>query len=119
VTALIDLAISDEQVTQLAQELRLRIGWNISLGEAATVTQALLMSLTAHGLLLPPGVTIGAVYRVVRHGMDDGYLFTDRREAKDWARDGGQDGTAGEVHTAWRIRADGVDVTTTWGRADG
>ncbi len=70
--------------------------------------------LDAYGLVLPPGVTIGAVYEVFRGGMRDGYEFTNRRDAERQARDGGQCGTPGEVRTAWRIRADGVNVTSTW-----
>jgi hypothetical protein len=67
--------------------------------------------LDAYGLVLPAGVTIGAVWRV---RQDPGYRFTDRGEAERWARDGGQDGRHGDVEQAWRIQADGVDVTTTW-----
>lgn len=70
------------------------------------------------GAVLPPGITIGAVYRVTRDGDDDGYLFTDRREADEQARWGGHCGTPGVVETAWRIRAGGVDARTTWKRAD-
>ncbi len=70
--------------------------------------------LDAYGLVLPPGVTIGAVYEVFRGGMRDGYEFTNRREAEHQALFGGQDGRCGEVRTAWRIRADGVDVVSTW-----
>lgn len=75
-------------------------------------------ALTDYGLILPVGVTIGAVYGVFRGGVgDDGYQFTDLAEARRWARDGGTDGRSGEVRTAWRIQADGVDVITTWKRA--
>lgn len=72
-----------------------------------------------YGMVLPVGVTIGAVFEVFRDGDRDGYEFTDRREADRQARYGGQDGTPGEVRTAWRIQADGVDVTTTWKAATG
>ena len=71
--------------------------------------------LTAHGMILPPGITIGAVWRV---RQDPGSRFTDRAEAERWARDGGVDGRHGDVEQAWRIQGDGVDVTTTWVRAD-
>jgi hypothetical protein len=74
--------------------------------------------LVDHGMVLPVGVTIDAVYEVFRDGDRDGYEFTDRREAQRQARYGGQDGTPGEVRAAWRIQADGVDVITTW-RSDG
>jgi hypothetical protein len=70
--------------------------------------------LTDHGMILPPGITINAVYEVFRDGMRDGYEFTDRREAEHHARFGGCAGRCGEVRSAWRIRADGVDATTTW-----
>ena len=69
-----------------------------------------------YGAILPPGITIGAVYEVFRDGDRDGYEFTDRREADHQARFGGQDGRCGEVRTAWHIQADGVDVLTTWKR---
>lgn len=62
----------------------------------STAGQALKF-LTAVGVILPIGVTIGAVWRVVRRGDDDGYLFTDRREAERQALHGGQDGMPGTV----------------------
>ncbi len=71
------------------------------------------------GAILPPGIRIGAVFEVFRDGDRDGYEFTDRREAEDHARFGGTDGRCGEVRTAWRIKADGVDTLTTWRPLDG
>lgn len=84
-----------------------------------TAASSALKFLANHSAILPPGITIGAVYRVTRRGSPDGYQFTDRREAVDHARFGGTDGRVGAVETAWRIRADGVDVTSMWGRTDG
>lgn len=74
-------------------------------------------SLREHGMILPVGISVGAIYEVFRDGDRDGYEFTDRREAERQALYGGQDDTPGEVRTAWRIQADGVDTTTTWKRA--
>lgn len=64
-----------------------------------------------YGLILPVGVTIGAVWRV---RQDPGYRFPTRADADAWARDGGVDGRHGDVEQAWRIQADGVDAVTTW-----
>lgn len=68
-----------------------------------------------HGMVLPPGITISAVYRVVRHGGPDGEQFTDCAEAERWARDGGTDGRPGRVEMAWQVRSGSVDVVTGWG----
>ena len=88
-----------------------------STGPGADVVEdsaAVAAVLTEHGMVLPAGIRIGAVYRV---RQDPGYSCTDRGEAERWARDGGTSGQHGDVETAWRIQADGVDATTTWVRA--
>lgn len=66
------------------------------------------------GVVLPPGITIGAVWRVLHGGDDAGFLFEDQASAEHEARYGGQDGRPGQVEQAWRIRADGSDIRTAW-----
>lgn len=66
------------------------------------------------GVVLPPGITIGAVWRVVRGGDDDGYVFAHRPDAEHQARYGGQTGEPDRVEQAWRVRADGFDQRTPW-----
>lgn len=74
--------------------------------------------LDAHGMVLPVGVTIGLVYRVLFRSEPDGYQFTERRQAVHHAQFGGVCGRCGTVEQAWRVQADGVDVTTTWSRVN-
>lgn len=79
-----------------------------------TTAGTALKFLASGGAILPVGVSIGAVYRVTRGGDCDGYRFTDQRDADRQAWYGGQSGTPGVVETAWRVQADGVDVTSAW-----
>lgn len=66
------------------------------------------------GIVLPPGITIGAVWRVLHGDADAGYLFGDQASAEHEARCGGQSGRPGQVERAWRIKADGSDIRTSW-----
>lgn len=71
--------------------------------------------LDAHGMILPVGVSIGAVWRV---DGANGWTFTDRAEADRWAQHPSAGDRVVPIEQAWRIQADGVDVTSTWKPAD-
>lgn len=100
------LGVSAATMTVLADVLSQRSA--LTPRDAAHAAETLLAVLAEHGMILPPGVQINAVWRVAEYTVDD------HAAARRLADRHAVHGVPAPMERAWRVRADGLDVITGW-----